>query len=74
MLVFHAGARLTLSQAPKPDGRYANNAIVAIAISPPPGAEVTWTGVDSQNGFFVTVKMNADRFITVDIRTPASTP
>ena len=73
-LVFYAGASLTLSQAPKPDGRYANNTSVTIAISPPPGAEWTWAGVDSQNGFFVTVQMNADRFITVEIRTPASTP
>lgn len=73
-LVFHAGARLTLSQAPKPDGRYANNASVTIAVSPPPGSEVIWGGVDSQSGFFVTVQMNADRFVTISIRTPSATP
>lgn len=73
-LVFYAGARLTLSQAPKPDGRYANNASVTIAVSPPPGSEVIWGGVDSQRGLFVTVQMNADRFVTIEIRTPSATP
>jgi hypothetical protein len=73
-LVFWAGASLTLSQAPKPDGRYANNTTVAIAVSPLPGTEVIWGGVDSQNGLIVTVEMNADRFITIEIRTPVSTP
>lgn len=73
-LVFYAGATLTLSQAPKSDGRYANNASVTIAVSPPPGSEVIWGGVDSRNGFFITVQMNADRFVTIEIRSPAPTP
>jgi hypothetical protein len=73
-LVFYAGASLTLSQPPKPDGRYANNTTVVIAISAPPGSQVNWGGVDSQNGDFVSIQMNADRFVTVDIQIPVPTP
>jgi hypothetical protein len=73
-LVFHAGPRLALSQPPKPDGRYKDDTTVVISISAPPGSQVTWGGVDSQNGPFVTILMNADRFVTVNIQTPAVTP
>ena len=60
-------ATVTLSQAPNANGAYSLNTIVGVLANAPPGCLVTWSGTDSQNGRFATVKMNADRFVTVDM-------
>lgn len=64
---------VTLSQTPRSDGTYLLNTSVTIAASAPPGYQIIWSGVDTDIGQFATVKMNADRFVTVDMR-PAPTP
>lgn len=58
---------VTLSQTPTSGGTYKLNANVVITASAPPGYQIIWSGVDSVNGQFATVKMNADRFVTVDM-------
>jgi hypothetical protein len=68
---------VTLSQTPRSDGTYLLNTSVTLSASAPPGYRIIWSGVDSEKGQFATVKMNADRFVTVDMRllpTPQATP
>ena len=76
-LVDVAAGTITLSLAPRPDGTYLLNTSITMAASAPSGFEVIWGGVDSVKGAFGTVKMNADRFVTVDMRllpTPQAKP
>ena len=71
-----------VSQSPRSDGTYKLNTSVTLTASAPPGYQITWSGVDSEDNQFATVKMNADRFVTVDMRplpptsipTPTPTP
>jgi hypothetical protein len=71
-----------VSQSPRSGGTYNLNTSVTLTASAPPGYQITWSGVDSEDNQFATVKMNADRFVTVDmiplpptsIPTPTATP
>jgi len=71
-----------VSQSPRSDGTYKLNTSVTLTASAPPGYQITWSGIDSEDNQFATVKMNADRFVTVDMRplpptsipTPTPTP
>ena len=71
-----------VSQSPRSDGTYKLNTSVTLTASAPPGYQITWSGVDSGDNQFATAKMNADRFVTVDMRplpptsipTPTPTP
>jgi len=73
-LMFVGGGTVTLSLAPKPNGTYQLNTNVTMTASAP-GLQISWDNVDSQNEQFATVKMNADRFVTVQMRPfPTSTP
>jgi len=66
-----------LSSAPSANGTYPLNTKVTLVASGFPGDVITWANVDSQDGPFATVKMNADRFVTVQMSpppTPSPTP
>jgi len=78
-LVFVSVGSVTLSQAPRADGTYLRNTSVTIVAVTPLGFQLVWGGVDSQDGVFATVKMDGDRFVTVDMlllpsSAPAATP
>ena len=63
-LVFVSVGSVNLSPAPRSDGTYLRNASVTIVAVTPPGFQLVWGGVDSQNGPFAMVKMDEDRFVT----------
>ena len=66
-LVLVPGGTLTLSQAPKDDGRYAINTKVTLLANANPGDRIVWGGVDSESGAFGTVELVADRYVTLAI-------
>ena len=62
-----------VSQSPRSDGTYKLNTSVTLTASAPPGLQITWSGIDREDNQFATVKMNADRFVTVKMRPPTAT-
>ena len=70
---FVSAGSVTISQTAEPDGTYPRNTIVTILAEPPTGYQVGWNGVDKESGISASVKLNADRFVTVDIL-PRPTP
>ena len=62
-----------VSQSPRSDGTYKLNTSVILTASAPPGLQITWSGIDREDNQFATVKMNADRFVTVKMRPPTAT-
>lgn len=75
--MFVSAGTVTLSLAPRPDGTYPLNTSVTLAFGSPQRYQIIWGGVDSQSGAFATVKMNSDRFVTLDVRllpTPSPAP
>jgi hypothetical protein len=66
---------VNLSVAPRPDGTYPRNTSVTFTVDVPPGLGLVLGGIDSRDGPFATVKLNADRFVTVDMPLlPTPTP
>jgi TolB protein len=65
---------ITLSQAPKSDGAYTGGTEIVLVAGSQPGFVVTWGGVEKENGVFATVKMDADRYVTVSMVLPTPTP
>ena len=65
---------VSLSQAPKSDGAYRVGTEVVLAAGSRPGFVTAWGGVDSQTGVFATVKMIADRYVSVRMVDPSQTP
>ena len=68
------GGQVSLSHAPGHDGKYPVGVEVAVVASPKPGYLVSWGGLDSQTGAYGTVRMVADRHITLDIQIPQPSP
>ena len=61
-------ATVALSHGANANDAYPLNTTVTLLAQPPRYCSgVTWSGVDSQNDRFATVKMNADRFVTVQM-------
>ena len=72
-LVFAASGTVTLSQAPDLYGLYQGGTYVALVASGPPGYEISWGGVDEQNGSIAGVDMTADRFVTIVMKAAVPT-
>ena len=68
---------VTLSDGPRADGHYSANQVVTLVANPTTArSQVFWGGVDNQNGSLATVRMGAERFVTVNIvlTPPTATP
>ena len=72
--MFIADGSAIVSPPPKGDGRYKSGEEVTILVSPGSGALLTWGGVDSFDGPFARVRMVADRFVSVHIAPPPTSP
>ncbi len=68
------GGSVSLSRAPGYDGKYPLGIEVIVVANPKPGRLASWGGLDSQTGTYGTVRMVADRHVTLDIRPPQPTP
>ena len=74
-LMFVSAGTVTLNIAPGSDGMYPRNTLVGMGAEAPLGYQVIWDGVDTQSGLQATVKLNADRYVTVDmVFLPTPTP
>ena len=66
---------VTLSDGPRADGRYSANQVVTLVANPTtPRSQMFWGGVDNQNGALATVRMGAERFVTLNIVLTLPTP
>ena len=67
---------VTLSDGPRADGRYsAEQVVTLVANATTARSQMFWGGVDNQNGSLATVRMVAERFVTLNIvLTPSPTP
>lgn len=74
-LMFVSAGTVTLDKAPGDDGMYPRNTIVYLSAEAPQGYQVIWDGVDTQSGLQATVKLNADRYVTIEmLLLPTPTP
>lgn len=79
LMLFVSLGSVTLSKAAGPRDAYSRNEVVSMVAQVPLGFQVQWNGVDTNNGNFASVKINTDRFVTVDMipvptLRPTSTP
>ena len=68
---------VTLSDGPRADGRYAAGQVVTLVANPITArSQMFWGGVDNQNGSLATVRMGAERFVTliIVVTPPTATP
>jgi hypothetical protein len=67
------GGSVSVSPAPKSNGKYAKNAVVTLSASPASGYDwQEWSGTDSSSANPTTVTMSADQQVTVAFETRVS--
>ena len=68
---------VTLSDGPRADGSYSAGQLVTLVANPITArSQMFWGGVDNQNGSLATVRMGAERFVTliIVVTPPTATP